>query len=300
MFEGARFTQCGFLSMKASVIVPAFNEGESLKECLRSICGQAFENFEVILVDNASTDQTKSVCRSFPVKYIYFDAKKSSYAARNEGVRNALGDVLVFLDADLTFVPSFLSELLSEYNADDDKRVFVGAVVDDPRVPEYLREMTPVNQEGLEELDPRKIATAAVAVPRRLFEALGGFDEELLSGGDFDFFSRAKDAFNPKVFHAPGAIAYHYWGSTLNDFLLREERYAFGASLRAKKANRPPPGLISHFVDAAKVGAMKLPAMALVPFRRKREAWLDCWKNQVAHFFGKIWFCKGLIKYRLG
>jgi glycosyltransferase involved in cell wall biosynthesis len=283
--------------MLVSVIIPAYNEGERLGECLKSVCQQDM-SVEIILVDNGSTDETRAVCNSYPVKYVYFDAKKSSYAARNEGVRNAAGDVLVFLDADLVFVPSFLTELLRDYHESDFRRVFVGSVVDDPRVPAYLRNMSGVRTVGSS--DVARIPTAAVGVPRRLFETVGGFDDNLLSGGDFDFFTRLKAACNPTMYRPEGAVAYHYWASSLRDFLLREERFAFGKCLRARKDAQPPPGLFKHIAAALVTGFYKVPAIALVPIRMHPTRWLDCWRNQVAHVLGKIWSCKGIAKFRFG
>src|SRR5262249_19880450 len=162
-----------------------------------------YSRFEEILVDNGSTDDTAAICREFPeVRHVYFDQRKSSYAARNQGAREAKGEVLVFFDADQTAKPNCLSLLLAEYRAGDPYHIYCGRLADDPRIPLVLRKYL-----GLGESN-NNIATACVALPRQLYDQLGGFKEHLLSGGDFEFFQRATQI--GRVHHCQEVGGYHY------------------------------------------------------------------------------------------
>jgi glycosyltransferase involved in cell wall biosynthesis len=215
----------------ASIIVPAYNEADHLRECLASFEAQDYPDYEVILVDNGSTDNTEQVCACFPkVRYIYFNRCKSSYAARNEGARQARGEVLVFFDADQTALPECLSLLLAEYDPRDPNRVYVGLLMDDPRIPPVLAGS--YNYPSIEAQKKGQIGTCYAAVPRKLFDDLGGFKADVLSCGDLEFFGRAAKV--AQICICSRAGGYHYWARNLHEVLVREERMGFGMCLRAK------------------------------------------------------------------
>ena len=92
-----------------TIIIPAYNKQDSISETLNSIYKQTFVNFEIIVIDDGSTDNTKQVVESFEksVVYIYQD-NQGQGAARNQGIKAAKGDYIVFLDADDYWEPEFL------------------------------------------------------------------------------------------------------------------------------------------------------------------------------------------------
>jgi glycosyltransferase involved in cell wall biosynthesis len=99
-----------------SIIIPSFNRAELISIGIQSIIHQSYENWEIIIVDDGSTDNTKEVVESFNnnrIKYIYQDNAERS-AARNNGIRNSKGEWICFLDSDDEFTPNHL-QLISEY-----------------------------------------------------------------------------------------------------------------------------------------------------------------------------------------
>ncbi len=96
--------------MKISVIIPAFNESKVIGDCLNSLSKQTFKDFEVIVIDDGSTDATKESVRGFPVKLLE-QAHLGPGVARNKGAQVASGEILVFVDADMTFDSKFLGML---------------------------------------------------------------------------------------------------------------------------------------------------------------------------------------------
>jgi len=96
-----------------SVIIPTYNEGEDLIKCLESLSRQKGEDFEVIVVDDGSTDgsisKVKDRISDWRLKglKILNQSHKGAGAARNFGARLARGDILVFVDADMTFGKNF-------------------------------------------------------------------------------------------------------------------------------------------------------------------------------------------------
>lgn len=87
------------ITMKISVIIPAHNEENFIKNTLRAICAQEYPDFEVIVVDNISTDHTSQYAQGFPVIVVREDHKGTQYA-RECGRKIAKGEILAYLDAD--------------------------------------------------------------------------------------------------------------------------------------------------------------------------------------------------------
>lgn len=87
-----------------SIIVPAYNIEDYIDECVQSVLAQQFQDFELILVDDGSTDQTGEICKkvnsaSAKIQYLY-QKNAGLSAARNTGVKQASGEYLIFLDGD--------------------------------------------------------------------------------------------------------------------------------------------------------------------------------------------------------
>lgn len=89
------------MEIDVTVIIPVYNNAEMLALCLEAIRAQTFpaERFEVIVVDNASTDNCRSVVDAHGFIYL-LETKPGSYAARNAGIRLAKGEILAFTDSD--------------------------------------------------------------------------------------------------------------------------------------------------------------------------------------------------------
>lgn len=87
------------ISPLVSIIIPCYNHGKYLANAIQSVLSQNYPLVEVIVVDDGSIDDTKTICLEYPVKYI-FQKNSGLSAARNTGIKHANGEFLVFLDAD--------------------------------------------------------------------------------------------------------------------------------------------------------------------------------------------------------
>jgi len=99
----------------ASVIIPVYNAQKTLKDCLESVLAQDFNDFEVIVIDNNSTDLSQKIIKEFErqnkrIKYI-FEQKKGRGAARNAGLEIAAGEVIAMIDSDCIAPPDWLKEI---------------------------------------------------------------------------------------------------------------------------------------------------------------------------------------------
>jgi len=103
--------------MQISVIVPCFNSELFLGPCLRALFTQTFppDKYEVILVDNNSTDLSLEIARRFPELVVLEEKIQGSYAARNRGVKQAGGEFLAFVDSDCEASPTWLEEATASF-----------------------------------------------------------------------------------------------------------------------------------------------------------------------------------------
>lgn len=92
--------------MKISVIIPAFNAGKTIGRCLESVISQKNDgsfDVETIIVNDASRDETAKIVRQFDVKQIILENNSGPAAARNRGIGEAAGDIILFIDSDVEF-----------------------------------------------------------------------------------------------------------------------------------------------------------------------------------------------------
>jgi len=97
--------------MKISVIIPVYNEEELIGECLKSLLNQTLKPEEIIIIDDGSTDKTRQIIRKYKVKLLQQNHQGPG-PARNLGVKSSKGDIVVFVDADMTFDREFLRKLV--------------------------------------------------------------------------------------------------------------------------------------------------------------------------------------------
>jgi len=85
-----------------SVIVPVYNDPERIKICIEKLLEQSYpkERYEIIIIDNNSSDDTVDIIKKYPVKLLHEKDIQSSYAARNKGVKEAKGEIIAFTDSD--------------------------------------------------------------------------------------------------------------------------------------------------------------------------------------------------------
>ena len=107
-----------------SVIIPLYNTGRYIGECLDSILAQSYGDYECIVVDDGSTDDGGRIADSFALRdsrfKIYHTDNRGVSAARNLGLEKARGEFVVFVDSDDTVENSYLASLINNYEKDID------------------------------------------------------------------------------------------------------------------------------------------------------------------------------------
>lgn len=190
-----------------SVVIPAYNYGRYLREAVESVLAQDYAEFEVVVVDDGSTDDTRQVVegiRDPRVRYVY-QANSGLSAARNTGIKNARFPFIAFLDADDTWRPAFLSTVMDRYGSLPKEVALVACAsvrVDTGGRALPGRKLAPDGDGFLEVRDivlRSRFMPSAVVARSAAFEACGGFDTTLRSSEDRDMWIRIGSRF--RLFH---------------------------------------------------------------------------------------------------
>ena len=101
-----------------SVIVPVFNGAATLHRCLDAIFASEGATFEVVVVDDGSSDESTAIARTFPCRVLELPRNRGVAAARNQGAEAAVHDILVFIDADMFVQRGTLAQIAGCFEAD--------------------------------------------------------------------------------------------------------------------------------------------------------------------------------------
>lgn len=166
--------------MSISVIIPAWNAGRTISECLEAIAGQTVPPLETIVVDDCSSDDTPVIASSLGAKVLSLSENRGPAAARNLGANTALGDILLFLDADVIIPESLIDCMNHHFN---DSSVSAVQTIYTPKCPGagiVTRYQNFYYHHSLGRLHSGKVAifaTWCAAVRLPVFLELGGFNE---------------------------------------------------------------------------------------------------------------------------
>jgi glycosyltransferase involved in cell wall biosynthesis len=181
--------------MEVSVVIPTYNSAAYLADAVDSVLNQTFTDFEIIVIDDGSTDDTESVMGRYGdrVRYIR-QANGGVAAARNRGIEESRGRYVAFLDSDDTWFPSKLERQLEALRKDPEYRACYGAFT------AVRSDLTPLHESGgnragstLEDLLLRGNIIGSICTvmcERTMFEETGGFDPSLSQCADWDMWVR--------------------------------------------------------------------------------------------------------------
>lgn len=170
-----------------SVIMPVYNGEQYVEQALESVFKQDYQPFEVILVDDGSTDRTATIARSFEPRIRYcFQDNGGPSAARNRGLDAATGEFLAFLDSDDCWTPNNLSVLFNEFSQLPDLDLVMGKT----QLNVYKSDKGKFEEIGSPFL---KLLVGCILVKRSAARIIGRFDEDFIFTEDVDWFFRARD-----------------------------------------------------------------------------------------------------------
>jgi glycosyltransferase involved in cell wall biosynthesis len=255
--------------LEISVIIPAKDEQNNVGRCLDALMMQtlAQDKYEVILVDDGSTDGTTSTAQAYPVKLLR-QSNRGPAAARNAGANLATGEILIFTDCDCALKPDFLQLMLQAF---EDPRVAgaMGAYTSNAAepVPRFVQQEFDFKQRrmaGAETIDT--VHTYAAAYRRRIFAESGGFDEvyPVPSNEDQELSYRLAEAGHRLIF-VPDAQVVHIHDRNLAEFVRRKFWLGFWKACTLLKHQQHLRG-DSHTppTQLAQIGLIPLIGIALI------------------------------------
>lgn len=175
---------------QVSVIIPTRNRADLLSEAIKSVLGQTFSDFELIIVDDGSTDHTAAVVAAYQDRRIvyYQQEKQERGAARNRGVALSQGEYITFLDDDDWYMPRKLEVQVRELQKRPDAGMVISGwdrVMETGEVVRAERPWVHHPQPTLSDwLFAAMAHVASVLIRRSWFERVGGFHEELIQAED--------------------------------------------------------------------------------------------------------------------
>src|ERR1700678_212677 len=119
-----------------SVIIPACDAAAYLPRCLQALGNSACEPFETIVVDDGSKDSTADLARRFGARVLTTDRRSGPARARNLGAKEATGDIVFFLDADVCVKVDTLFKIAHSFNSDPELDALMGSYDSDPSCPD--------------------------------------------------------------------------------------------------------------------------------------------------------------------
>ena len=216
-----------------SIIVPTYNRKASLKSTLASLADIDYPDnrCEVVVIDDGSTDGTEEMIKSikknypFPIAYSKQE-KKGIPSARNSGIADAKGNILVFTDDDCTFDKNWLKHVVKHFDAP--KVGAVGVPDMNPKEDSFFARCVDytinslVGAGGVRRKNGMRIAryyprAFGMAIPKAVIEKVGGFDESLFAGEDIELSYKIRKA-GYLLKYEPRAIVWHKRRNTLSGF----------------------------------------------------------------------------------
>lgn len=247
-----------------SVVIPVYNKVRYIERALNSVLAQTCQDFEVIVVNDGSTDGSEKVVEHYLDQRIRLVHQENAgvSAARNRGIAEARAVLIAFIDADDEWLPEFLGTILRLYRMFPDCGAYATAyevVTPDgsKRTPSYKGIPAPP-WEGIipnyfrAALGGEPVWSSAVAVPRRVFDSIGAFPVGVPYGEDIDMWCRIAlkhlVAFSTKA----GAV-YHKEATNRVCMQVAKPPFDEGRLLRivecGKKAGNLPPGVSPDDLD---------------------------------------------------
>ena len=199
-----------------SAIIPAYNEEDTIKSCLETLKRQSYSSIEIIVVDDGSSDSTRKIIEDFSSIKLLTQNHKGPGPARNLGASVAKGEILVFVDADMTFDKNFIRDLI--------KPISDGQTIGTFSKNEMVKNRDNIwsNCWNINKNLPKERMIAKNypneapvfrAILKSEFEKAGGFDE---SGQYTDDWSLSRKL-GKKSTACEGAVYYHYNPQTLGE-----------------------------------------------------------------------------------
>ena len=184
---------------KVSIIIPTYNREKKIVKAIESVLNQTYKNFELIVVDDGSTDKTKSVVESFKdprIKYYFQENSGRPAVARNTGIKNCSGSLIAFLDSDDEWLPTKLEKQIKKMKDNKEADVVTCLCIfkNESNNTENKKDFYNYSGKFFDRLfyTLDSMTPSSVLVKKEILDKVGLFDESKMCAGveDFDLWLR--------------------------------------------------------------------------------------------------------------
>jgi len=246
-----------------SIVIPAYNCEDTIEKCLDSLKKLKWENTEIIIINDGSTDQTSKILKKYKEIIVINTKNKGPSNARNLGIKKAKGEFIAFTDSDCILHPEWLEELYKGFTSDK-----IAGVGGDQQSPSDETETGKLIQDFMKSVgfvaDYLKTSqnliktnhnpTCNVLYRKSVLKEIGGFDEKLWPGEDVEIDLKIirKGYF---LYYNPKSIVYHYRPKNLKSFSRMMDRYGWA---QAYLVRRYGPFRLIHYEAPVLLGVLLL------------------------------------------
>lgn len=181
-----------------SVIIPVHNGSNTLGRCLEGVFKSSYPNFECIVVDDHSIDNTVEIANTFRTRILRLDNQKGSAYARNQGAQSAQGDILLFIDSDVEVYLDTLDKVIRVFEDYPEVSALFGSYDDHPGSPNFISQYKNLFHHYIHQTSKEDAYTfwsGCGAIKKDVFDKVRGFDQEIYSAPcieDIEMGSRLK------------------------------------------------------------------------------------------------------------
>lgn len=168
------------VSSNISIVVPVHNGGENFRKCLLSLSKFVPKSTEIIVVVDGGTDKSQQLAEEFGVEVLTFPTAGGPARARNMGAYSARGDIIFFIDADVTIGADTLNKIAETFHNQPNLAALIGSYDDAPGATNFLSQYKNLFHHYTHQTASSEASTfwgACGAIRREVFLAVGGFDE---------------------------------------------------------------------------------------------------------------------------
>jgi GT2 family glycosyltransferase len=177
---GAAVVERSEMNLAVSVIIPVYKGGEAFRACLSSLAGADPSPSEIVVVTDGDSDESGRLAETFDVRVLELPERGGPARARNLGAQNSSGDVLLFVDADVTVYRDIIERVTDTFRQEPDLAALFGSYDEEPARTNFLSQYKNLLHHYVHQMGSEEASTfwaACGGIRREVFLELGGFDE---------------------------------------------------------------------------------------------------------------------------